>query len=161
MGLTLYCQGLARGSELLEMDICGQQTELRDMLAPALDHLGRPAQMAKRRRAYLRLQPNLSLALGIIPILNEDSRRRVVTSSGMALGAWRYDTIEDRELPPKQSRSPRMSFAVVGLSPLLGSVTFRVVVRATEEQVRRVGKGGGAARYGLRAVEVTGGQFDG
>src|SRR5258708_34952602 len=27
------------------MDVCGRETELRDMLAPALDHLGRPAQI--------------------------------------------------------------------------------------------------------------------
>jgi hypothetical protein len=27
------------------MDVCGRYAELRDMLAPALDHLGRPAQI--------------------------------------------------------------------------------------------------------------------
>src|ERR1700687_4352455 len=45
MGLTSHCQGRARRSEFFEMDVCGQQTELREMLAPALDHLGRPAQI--------------------------------------------------------------------------------------------------------------------
>ena len=30
------------------MDVCGRYAELRDMLAPALDHLGRPAQIYVR-----------------------------------------------------------------------------------------------------------------